>query len=69
MIYIQGNDRTQSVLFADSLDKIIDQEHEVRLIDFFVDSINLKDFEFKLKTKTLEGRPPYNPKDLHKVYI
>ena len=69
MIYIQGKDRTQSVLFSDSLDNIIDQNHEVRLIDLFVESIQLKDFDFKLKTNTLEGRPPYNPKDLLKLFI
>jgi len=69
MIYIQGKDRSQIVLFVESLDQIIDPEHEVRLIDLFVESINLKDFNFKLKEKTLEGRPPYNPKDLLKLYI
>lgn len=69
MIYIIGKDRTQSVLFSDSLETIIDQEHEIRLIDLFVESIKLEDFDFKLKTKTLEGRPPYNPKDLLKLYI
>ena len=69
MIYIQGKDRTQSVLFSDSLDNIINQNHEVRLIDLFVESIQLKDFDFKLKTETLEGRPFYNPKDLLKLFI
>lgn len=69
MIYIQGKERSQSVLFPDSLDNIIDQNHEVRLIDLFVESIKLEDFDFKLKTKTLEGRPPYNPKDLLKLFI
>lgn len=69
MIYIQGKERSQSVLFPDSLDNIIDQNHEVRLIDLFVESIQLKDFDFKIKTDTLEGRPPYNPKDLLKLFI
>ncbi|MEZ5047846.1 MAG: transposase [Chitinophagaceae bacterium] len=69
MIYIQGKERSQCYLFTDSLDNIIDQKHEVRLIDLFVESIKLEDFDFKLKSKTLEGRPPYNPKDLLKLYI
>lgn len=69
MIYIQGKDRSQCYLFTDTLDNIIEQNNEVRLIDVFVESIKLEDFDFKLKTKTLEGRPPYNPKDLLKLYI
>lgn len=69
MIFIQGKDRTQTLLFPQSLEEIIDPNHEVRLIDLFVESIKLEDFDFKLKTNTLEGRPPYNPKDLLKLYI
>jgi transposase len=69
MIYIQGKDRTQSVLFPKTLDQLVNQDHEVRFIDLFVESININDYEFKIKTKTLEGRPPYNPKDLLKLYI
>lgn len=69
MIFIQGKDRTQSVLFPETLDQLVHQNHEVRFIDLFVESINITDFDFKIKTKTLEGRPPYNPKDLLKLYI
>ena len=69
MIYIKGKDRAQSVLFPETLDQLVHQDHEVRFIDLFVESINIHEFEFKIKTKTLEGRPPYNPKDLLKLYI
>ncbi len=69
MIYIKGKDRLQSVLFPETLDQLVDQDHEVRFIDLFVESVNISEYEFKIKTKTLEGRPPYNPKDLLKLYI
>lgn len=68
MHYITGTDRTQAVLFSHSLDEIIDANNEVRIIDLFVDSIDLSQFNFHLKAST-EGRPPYHPKDLLKLYV
>lgn len=68
MQFIQGKDRTQSILFPRSLDQIIEQDNEVRLIDLFVESINLADFKFVIKT-TNEGRPAYHPKDLLKLFV
>jgi transposase len=68
MQYIKGTDRTQAVLFPQSLDEIIDQSNEVRIIDLFVESINLTEFTFHLKCSQ-EGRPPYHPKDLLKLYV
>lgn len=68
MQYIKGADRTQAVLFPQGLDEIIDADNEVRLIDLFVESINLTEFKFHLKSSA-EGRPPYHPKDLLKLYV
>ena len=68
MQYIKGTDRTQAVLFPQSLDEIIDQNNEVRIIDLFVGSIDLTQFSFHLKSSE-EGRPPYHPKDLLKLYV
>ena len=68
MQFIQGKNRTQSILFPDSLDQIIEQDNEVRIIDLFVESINLSDFKFIIKT-TKEGRPAYHPKDLLKLFV
>jgi transposase len=68
MQYIKGTDRTQAVLFPQSLDEIIDADNEMRLIDLFVESIDLAQFSFHIKS-TAEGRPPYHPKDLLKLYV
>jgi len=68
MQFIQGKTRTQSILFPESLDQIIDQNNEVRIIDLFVESINPTDFKFVIKT-SIEGRPSYNPKDLLKLFV
>lgn len=68
MQYIKGMDRRQAILFPQSLDEIIDADNEVRIIDLFVESIDLEQFKFHLKLSS-EGRPPYNPKDLLKLYV
>jgi transposase len=68
MQFIQGKNRTQSILFTESLDQIISSDNEACMIDLFVESINLSDFKFIIKT-TKEGRPAYHPKDLLKLFV
>lgn len=68
MQFIQGKNRQQAILFPQSLDEIIDQTNQVRIIDLFVESINLADFNFTIKS-SIEGRPAYHPKDLLKIYV
>jgi transposase len=68
MQFIEGKNRNQSILFPQSLDLIIKQDNEIRIIDLFVESIHLADFQFIVKTST-EGRPAYHPKDLLKLYV
>jgi transposase len=66
--YIQGQNRNQLVLIPESLDALIGKDNEVRMIDLFVDAINIADYQFVGKTN-IEGRPAYHPKDLLKLYI
>lgn len=68
MQFIQGKNREQSLLFPESLDQIIEQDNEVRIIDLFVEGISFQDFKFIIKT-TKEGRPAYHPKDLSKLFV
>ncbi len=44
MQFIQGKNREQSILFPQSLDQIIAQDNEVRIIDLFAESIQLGRF-------------------------
>ncbi len=68
MKFIEGHDRSQTHLFPVSLDQGIDQDNEVRVIDLFVESLNLEDYGFR--TKFIEnGRPAYHPEDLLKLYM
>lgn len=68
MKYIQGQNRSQTYLFPVSLDDAIDVDNEVRLIDVFVDSINLEEFGFAVEYGE-NGRPAYHPVDLLKLFF
>jgi len=68
MKYIQGKDRSQLAIFPISMDASIDPNHEIRLIDLFVDSMDVENMGFKVDYGE-NGRPAYHPKDLLKLYI
>ena len=68
MKYIQGQNRGQTYLFPISLDEAIGAGNEVRIIDLFVDSLELESFGFKVDFQE-NGRPAYHPIDLLKLYI
>jgi transposase len=69
MNYIIGIDRNQAVLIPETIDQLIENNHEVRFIDSFVDSLNVVEFGFKDIRLNTNGRPPFHPKDLLKLYI
>lgn len=66
--YIQGQNRAQTYLFPVTLDDAVDAQNEVRLIDLFVDGLDLGEFGFTVQ-HTENGRPAYHPSDLLKLYI
>ena len=68
MQFIQGQNREQMVLIPDCLDALIGSDNQVRVIDMFVDALNVADYQFTIKD-TKEGRPAYHPKDLLKLFI
>lgn len=68
MRYIHGENRYQQIMFPDSIDKYIEADNTVRVIDAFVDSLVLEELGFKISVSHT-GRPPYNPSDILKLYI
>jgi transposase len=68
MKFIQGQSRDQINLFPVSLDRSIDPDNEVRIIDLFVESLSIKDYGFRTDF-TENGRPAYHPTDLLKLFI
>jgi len=69
MNYIKGFNRNQAVLIPETIDLLIDKNNEIRFIDAFVDSLNVVEFGFKDIRLNKNGRPPFHPKDLLKLYI
>ena len=61
MTYISGFERTQLMLC--SWDELVDEQSIARLIDAFVNSLDLN--EYGVKAPALEGRPAYDPKSLY----
>lgn len=69
MDYIQGADRNQITLFPESIDDYIRENNPVRIIDLYVENLDLKKLNFERAECSGIGRPPYNPKDLLKLYL
>ena len=69
MNYIQGKSRNQITLLPESIDEYITKDNPVRIIDFYVESLDMKALGFTKAELALTGRPPYNPKDLLKLYL
>ena len=65
MHYIKAFDRNQMVMT--SWDSLVEPESTARLIDAFVNSLNLSDYG--VKQMASEGRPSYDPRSLYKLYI
>ncbi|WBL20870.1 IS1182 family transposase [Zunongwangia sp. HRR-M8] len=67
MEYQQGQDREQLSLYSTCLDDMIPQDNSVRLIDQFVNLLDLSQMGFQ--NIASQGRPPYHPADLLKLFI
>jgi transposase len=67
--YIDGQDRTQSVLFPERLDDWIDDDNPVRAVDVFVEELDLGRLGFERAQPAATGRPAYRPATLLKIYI
>jgi len=67
MEYQQGESRDQITLFTTCLDDMVPQDNTVRAIDAFVDQMDLVKMGFDELPQ--QGRPPYHPGDLLKLFI
>ena len=66
--FIEGECRSQATLFPERLDDYIAEESPVRVIDVFVDELDLGSLRFKTVPEDT-GRPPYHPATLLKIYV
>ena len=66
--FVQGGDRGQSTLLPEALDDWVGDDNPVRVIDAFVDALDLSALGFDV-TPAATGRPSYHPATLLKLYI
>ena len=67
--FIEGEHRTQSVLFPEQLEDWITEDNPVRAVDAFVDELDLTELDFAGAQPAVTGRPAYHPATLLKIYI
>lgn len=67
--YIEGIDREQVTLFPERMEDWIGEDHPVRVIDAFVDALDLLDAGFGRTAPARTGRPGYHPSVLLKLFI
>ena len=67
--YIEGTDRDQGTLFPDRLEDWVGEDNPVRVIDVFVDQLDLRGLGFDRAEPEATGRPGYHPAVLLKLYV
>jgi transposase len=67
--FIEGEARSQSLLFPERLDDYVPEDNPVRAIEVFVESLDLGKLGFEGVEPEATGRPAYHPAVLLKIYI
>src|SRR6185312_7864154 len=67
--FVEGTDRSQSTLFPECLEDWINEDNPVRVIDMFVEELDLGVLGFGGVDPEITGRPSYHPSVLLKLYI
>ncbi len=67
--FVEGVERTQNTLFPERLEDWIGDDNPVRVIDVFVDELDLGGLGFDRVAPRATGRPGYHPSVLPKLYI
>jgi transposase len=66
--FIEGEARTQAKLFPERLDDYIAEDNPIKVVDIFIDGINLSALGFTTEP-CATGRPGYHPATMLKLYI
>ncbi len=67
--HIKGQSRHQSTLFPEVIDNFVTEDNPVRVIDVFVDQLDLLSLGFESVTAKQTGRAGYHPATMLKLYI
>ncbi|MGO9702913.1 MAG: transposase [Xanthobacteraceae bacterium] len=69
MSYVRGEDRGQAALLPAAIEDYVAANAPVLVIDAFVDGLDVKGLGFGRSVAAATGRPPYDPRDLLKLYL
>jgi transposase len=67
--FIEGEDRIQTTMLPECIDDYVAEDNPVRVVDTFVDELDLSKLGFDGTEPALTGRPAYHPATLLKIYI
>ena len=66
--FIEGRDRDQAILFPERLDEAIGADNPVRVVDAFIDALDVAELGFDVMPEAT-GRPGYHPVTMLKMYL
>ena len=67
--FVEGENRQQMILLPDCLDDYVVEDNPVRVIDVFIDELDLAALGFAGDVPEVTGRPAYHPATLLKIYL
>jgi transposase len=67
--FVEGDDRRQSYLLPDSLDDYLTLDNPVRVVEVFIEELDLGAIGFEGMLPAATGRPAYHPSTLLKIYL
>src|SRR5215469_2125390 len=67
--FVEGQDRSQLILLPDCLDDYVGEDNPVRIVDAFIDELDLAVLGFAGVVPEATGRPSYHPVTLLKIYL
>ncbi|MBA4344781.1 MAG: IS5/IS1182 family transposase [Methylibium sp.] len=67
--FIEGEDRSQVTLLPECLDDFISEDNTMRIVDVFIDELDLASLGFDGASPATTGRPSYHPSVLLKLYL
>jgi transposase len=67
--FVEGEDRRQATLLPDCLDDYVTEDNPVRIVEVFIDELDLAALGFAGIVPEMTGRPSYHPATLLKIYL
>ena len=67
--FVEGEDRLQSLLLPETLDDYVTEDNPVRVVEVFIEELDLGAIGFEGVHPAATGRPAYHPSTLLKIYL